>query len=580
MKGNVSNNVVFTEDGVVVYPSGSFLVRHNTTTRSQEAFPVSEKGTSGITAMALSGNRRYIAVAETCADPRDGCVITIFNTKTMSKRRIIQTGADLPPGAGGIRSLSFSSDDSMILALAGQPDCVLAIVSVEKARVVARVSGASSNGTGAPAASVRLHGASFSPLHTNKLVAWGANGLAYFAVEDAPDGSAASLGGMTQVITPIPHSAEFVEWVTPHISSLSSPDFSPDATTGSVGGFGATASGSGLVPPPSPMATQSSFRGSPGPAASPGGTVSPNSSFVADGIIFTAHAWLADKDYNVVATRGGDLLLFQRETFIRVLPCSPADGRAIDVLYPTIRGFLSAGEAGFVRIFENAPPPEEGEAGSGRAASARSGRRSGSRSGRRSAGAGAGAGDGGVEDLGPFLCVRSLQATVAGLESEDRIRSLNVSPNGDSAVFSLAGTQLLVLDVANANVKDESTAFTPVGPPSHAPPVGLSCAPGGPSDLCAVVSMSVAVRKPVVASVGTDGSVRLWNFIERSAEIVKYYPEGATCVGIHPSGLLAAVGFQDRLRFMTVTLDDLREIRQYPIKGESYLRGGRGSDYV
>jgi cilia- and flagella-associated protein 57 len=621
VKGNVSNNVVYVEQTSVVYPAGNFLVKYNIATRVQEAFPCSEKG-AGVTALAVSPSRRFVAVAELSTSAQDGCIVSVYNAKTMSKRRTMVTGASVP-APGGLRSLSFSADESMLVVLgAGTGEAaadsasssssspaggVVAVLHPDKSAVLACVPCAAVGaGTGAPSHSIQGRGASFSPYHPDKLCVWGANLLAHLVLTElTPEQAQQGLGGapgLTHVLSPLPPSPGLLAWLAPSLSALHD-DAHHSSSSSSTGGDGEGGSSS-----PSALTQQGSMRGSPvrgGGAGAAGGAAallrspgspppllrnassmsgvpfSPAGSVASDGVTFTAHAWLSSHDHSVVATRRGDLLLFQRETFIRVLPASPADDRALDVIAPSSKGFLTAGEAGFVRIFEakaddgGVASPTSAANGGGSRGSRRPGA-SRSAGKRGNAADGSSSGDEPVADPGPYVCVRSLQASVAGLESEDRIRSLSLSPSGETAVFSLAGTQLIQLDVANANVKDESTAFTPIGPPSHAPPVGLSCAPGGSGDLCGVISMSVAARKPYVATVGVDSSVRVWNYVEKTCEMVKFFPEGPTSVALHPSGLLAVVGFQDRLRLMTVTLDDLRDLRSYQIKGCVEARFSRG----
>lgn len=657
MKGNVANNVVYVEDGVIVYPAGNYLVKYNIATRAQEAFPCSERGL-GVTAMAISTSRRYLAIAERSSDDREGCIVSVYNTKTMSKRRSMVTGTDMPctappppsPASSpltvagspqpavvvppGLRSLAFSPDDQMIVAVGPGPESSIGVFSIDKGRVVACLNGRDNNGIGAPPGSVRVYGATFSPAHANKLVSWGQNALQYLSLDENA-AAAMDPNALSHVLTPIPHSVAFNEWVKPLTAGLtwqaegdldtSSTSSLPGGATGagaaaaggpallarmrtrsgSIGNLNADGGRDGvsdarpsLQAPMSPFMRQMSSSpgggwagsspvqqqyGASSPAPSLG--LSPSSSFAAEGVTFTAHAWMSGgvhkDDHNVVATRQGEILLFQRESFLRVLPSSPHDNRSIDVLCCTSKGFITAGEAGSIRLFELQVP--EDELGSGHRPTSRSSRRS-ARTGRtathsaHSRGANsAHAAESSEEDLGPYLCSKLLQATVPGLESEDRIRSMNISPSGDAAIFSLAGSQLLQMDVANANVKDEATAFSFVGPLSHAAPVGQSGAPGGNADLCAIVSMSAAVRKPLVATVGVDCSVRLWNFVDKCCDICKYYPEGPTSVALHPSGLQILVGFRDRLRLMNVLLDDLREVREYPIKGvhlAAFSKGG------
>lgn len=44
----------------------------------------------------------------------------------------------------------------------------------------------------------------------------------------------------------------------------------------------------------------------------------------------------------------------------------------------------------------------------------------------------------------------------------------------------------------------------------------------------------------------------------RSSELVKTFAEDAYSVALHPSGLTILLGFADKLRLMTVLMDDFR----------------------
>lgn len=163
-----------------------------------------------------------------------------------------------------------------------------------------------------------------------------------------------------------------------------------------------------------------------------------------------------------------------------------------------------------------------------------------------------------------------------GLDCEDRIRTIAVSPTEDTAVLAISGNQLLSFDLAHANVKDDSNAFSPLGPASHGPTVGTGYGPGYRSDGCAIVGMDVAVRKPLIASVGVDNTVRIWNYIDRTCEVSKLYPEGPTSVAFHPSGLHLLVGFSDKLRLMNILMDDIRDVKEFPIKSCPEVRFSHG----
>ena len=79
--------------------------------------------------------------------------------------------------------------------------------------------------------------------------------------------------------------------------------------------------------------------------------------------------------------------------------------------------------------------------------------------------------------------------------------------------------------------------------------------------------MDTCIRKPLIVTCSTDRSVRVWNYLESSSELVKYFAEEAFSVAIHPSGLYILVGFSDKLRLMNLLIDDIRPFKEFTIRG-------------
>ena len=78
----------------VIYPSGHNVVIFNTEQKTQKFIPGTEN-TEGITAMAVSPNHKYVAVAER-AKEGEKAQVTIFDLHTL-KRRKVQLQAAAPP---------------------------------------------------------------------------------------------------------------------------------------------------------------------------------------------------------------------------------------------------------------------------------------------------------------------------------------------------------------------------------------------------------------------------------------------------------------------------------------------------
>lgn len=82
----------------------------------------------------------------------------------------------------------------------------------------------------------------------------------------------------------------------------------------------------------------------------------------------------------------------------------------------------------------------------------------------------------------------------------------------------------------------------------------------------AVTGLDMCVRRPLIATCSSDRSVRLWNYLERGCELAKTFQEEAHSIAIHPMGLMILVGFADKLRLMSVLMDDFKVLKELPIK--------------
>jgi len=150
---------------------------------------------------------------------------------------------------------------------------------------------------------------------------------------------------------------------------------------------------------------------------------------------------------------------------------SPRDHHSIDTLVSYSRGFLAGGEGGLLRVFEYADADD-----STRFHCVKSLRLSG-----KADKDGARGGGGGMVARFSLSVVLSIKfapsspltlLAAPGLECEDRIRTIAISPSEETAAVAVSGVALFSFDLAHANVKDETNAFTPLGPASHAPATG------------------------------------------------------------------------------------------------------------
>mmetsp|Transcript_22834 Transcript_22834/g.63112 ORF Transcript_22834/g.63112 Transcript_22834/m.63112 type:complete len:1547 (+) Transcript_22834:150-4790(+) len=134
-----------------------------------------------------------------------------------------------------------------------------------------------------------------------------------------------------------------------------------------------------------------------------------------------------------------------------------------------------------------------------------------------------------------------------------KIKHVAISPSEEHLTCSLENGQVYSLLLSNSEImKADEMNFDVLGTNNHQGPV---------------TGMDMCVRKPLIASCSTDKSVRLWNYNDRTCELVKWFPDEIFSIAIHPSGLQVLVGFADKLRLMTILMEDLKTVKEFGIKG-------------
>mmetsp|Transcript_36831 Transcript_36831/g.108610 ORF Transcript_36831/g.108610 Transcript_36831/m.108610 type:complete len:1386 (-) Transcript_36831:299-4456(-) len=146
-----------------------------------------------------------------------------------------------------------------------------------------------------------------------------------------------------------------------------------------------------------------------------------------------------------------------------------------------------------------------------------------------------------------------------------KVKYLAVSPSEEFLLCSLENNQLYTLMLSNQEImKADEMNFDVMGTSNHQGPI---------------TGMDICIRKPLVATVSTDRSVRLWNYVDRTCELVKHFPDEIYSVAIHPTGLQVLVGFADKLRLMTVLMEELKTVKEIGIKGCRECSFSTGGEY-
>ncbi|CAJ1399359.1 unnamed protein product [Effrenium voratum] len=142
---------------------------------------------------------------------------------------------------------------------------------------------------------------------------------------------------------------------------------------------------------------------------------------------------------------------------------------------------------------------------------------------------------------------------------------MTVSPSEETVAIATGGNQLLTFSLSPTDlIKAEDSAV------EHA----LTSFHSGP-----IFGLDVCVRKPLVVTCGTDKTVRIWNFVDKTLELCKVFNEEAFSVAFHPSGFHLIVGFADKVRLMNLLMEDFRTYKEIPIKACRECRFSHGGQF-
>lgn len=162
LKSGVCGNICYHDEQTIVYPSGANCILYNIDQKVQKFIQGTDKS-EGMTALAVSPNRRYVAIAEKLEKP----TITIYDLHSLRKRKVLSS----PDVASNeYVSLAFSPDSKYLVAQGGKPDYTLLYWTWEKSKVMAVTK------TSNPQTNPPIYQVSFNPQDNTQLCVVG-NGI-------------------------------------------------------------------------------------------------------------------------------------------------------------------------------------------------------------------------------------------------------------------------------------------------------------------------------------------------------------------------------------------------------------------
>ncbi|ORY73038.1 WD40 repeat-like protein [Neocallimastix californiae] len=142
--------------------------------------------------------------------------------------------------------------------------------------------------------------------------------------------------------------------------------------------------------------------------------------------------------------------------------------------------------------------------------------------------------------------------------------NLTINPSGDTIVCATSNNQIFSVISINSEFKSDETRFELLSQPFH---------------YGKIYSLDTCIRKPLIVTCGSDKSIRIWNYLENTNEITKFFNDDVYSVSLHPSGLNILAGFSDKLRLMNILIDDLKPYKEFNIRGCKECKFSNGGQY-
>nr|CCC46736.1 conserved hypothetical protein, fragment [Trypanosoma vivax Y486] len=548
VKADVHGCIAWVEEGTLIYPIGKTVALHNLNTNTQRFLETSQRG-GGITALAVSPNRKFIAIAECGPSPQ----VQIFDSVTRKRRKVL-TVLDLD--CDRFTALDFSSDGRHLVTQGGAPHWRLFFWNWERSKPLAFVSVVPDS----------VDAVSFDPNSSSVVQA---SGLCS-GVRMANASCSHPVGSLVTCVTICPHD--------PLLIGVSGYGFMRFYRY--VDGV---------------LRLQSSI-----------GYAREGTSY------FLTHAWV-EVDRVVASTQSGELLLIEGGIFKRALPVPPAIvEQTVNPTVITIvsckLGFVVGSDQGTVAIYEcknsldgeysivysipvpleaaKQPPQCDRADGSLTQLAATSSvvvpcNAMLSDSDETSSASKVSKPMFRI-NKGAQSKVVSLNATLVGDQQGCRVRSdlSRSETRRENSVIHLAldsteETMVLVTFTGQILAFDFTCEWSKraVEDPPSMLHICQSFHVGG------IIGLDCSVKKPFLVTSGVDKSVRIWNTNTHRLEICEFFSSPPGAVAIHPNGLYLVLCFPDKVRVMSVLWNGLHEYRVISLRNVTDVKYSVGGTY-
>jgi WD40 repeat protein len=160
----------------------------------------------------------------------------------------------------------------------------------------------------------------------------------------------------------------------------------------------------------------------------------------------------------------------------------------------------------------------------------------------------------------PNICNAVRCVKLFGDELPLSVHTIAIDPTEETAIVTLNNNRIVAVTLSNGEFI-LNTEEKPLVMPMHEG---------------AILSCSTCNRKPLIATCGVDRTVRVWNYLENSLEIVQEFTENVYSVSLHPDGLSILIGFGDKLRLCSLFYEDIKTIQEFSVRGCRCVRFSAG----
>ncbi|KAK0157898.1 hypothetical protein PV328_011585 [Microctonus aethiopoides] len=160
--------------------------------------------------------------------------------------------------------------------------------------------------------------------------------------------------------------------------------------------------------------------------------------------------------------------------------------------------------------------------------------------------------DGQHKYLKKHIFIVPTQVSCELISDHYKINSISINLSYDSLLVTTGWSQLFYAKIFDIDSLLEPEPLKILGYSLHNGPIG---------------GISMCTWKSIFMTYGiTDQSVRIWDYENESLIMIKQYNEEIFSISLHPIGLFCLIGFSDKLRFLTILIDDLLPTEEFSIR--------------